>query len=118
MNKKIKEEKEINDIIKFMEDEGKHCGEIAGEFLQRVHPKATVFSMYRSAIAFEKDDKDYNIIHIYAVGDPHSMGKELNASTLKEWTNHMTIEGDRFSPILNYSCPDRKKDTINLSGVW
>jgi hypothetical protein len=111
-----KTDKEVlEELLETLATMGKNCGELVAEYLMHTYPKASVIPMYRSAIAFEHDSKDYNKIHLYACGDPHCMGQTLDVETLKKWTNHMIIEGDRFGPILNYKCPNRKPDTIILS---
>ena len=92
-------EDKVNEFMKDFTEHGLSCGEEIAEYLKKKHPKAQVLALYRSAIAFEKDEKQC-FIRVFACGDPHAMGEDLTGKTLESWESQWIISGDRFGPTL------------------
>jgi hypothetical protein len=89
----------MDSLDKFMKEFiafGMGCGERIAAILKKRHPKATVFPLYRSAIAIEYDPQE-KVLKIFAAGDPHVLGKELVDENLTE--EEYVITGNRFSPL-------------------
>ena len=85
--------KEQKEFFKKFHQHGLECGEIIEEILKKRHPKATVYPLYRTAIAIEREGEQ---VHLYTAGDPHVWGLEITDKNLRE--DHYLITGDRFGP--------------------
>ena len=76
---------------------GLGCGKEIAAILHKKHPDYLVYALYRSAIAI-KYDPENNHIDVFASGDPHAMGGEVNDESIAAGEIHMAITGDRWGP--------------------
>jgi hypothetical protein len=114
----------MSDIMKKVEKfwketmypKGLECGSELCTILKKQHPKAQVFKLYRSAVAVEYDEENHGLT-IFAVGDPHCMGEEINEKTVSSWTQTYRIWGDRFGPIL-YEIEFGERNEMQSSEHW
>ena len=89
---------QINKVLDEMTTRGDECGVKIGEILKELHPEATIFTLYRSAVAIQKKD---SLVMIYSSGDPHAMGEQIDLETIKKWEKVYAINGDRWGVTLN-----------------
>jgi len=90
-------EKEIREFMQKFVKHGMGCGEQIAKFLQKKHPNAVVYPLYRSAVAIEYDEKERSV-KFFTAGDPHVFGKDLIEKNIHE-TEYL-ITGNRFTPFL------------------
>ena len=83
---------------------GMGCGDKIGDILQKRHPKAQVFPLYRSAVAIEFD-KEERIIRLFTTGDPHVWGQDIIDKNIHEMD--YIITGNRFGPFFHHIIGDK-----------
>jgi len=84
-------------IVRAMVLIGNECGERIAEILKKKHPDATVYPLYRSAVAIEYDERERKLI-FYLAGDPHAWGNDITEETVDEITTVQVLIGDRYGP--------------------
>lgn len=94
----MSEKEKVEEFTKKFVAHGLSCGEQIGAILKKRHPKAQIFSLYRSAIAIEFDEQE-RIIKIFGAGDPHAWGKDLITKNIDE--EEFFIIGNRFGPFIH-----------------
>jgi len=92
-------DKQLDELVQAMVSMGNECGERIAEILKKQHPNATVYPLYRSAVAIEYDEQERELI-FYLAGDPHAWGNDITEETVKKITTVRVMVGDRFGPEL------------------
>ena len=98
------EDTKVKEFTEKFVQHGMGCGDKIGEVLQKRHPKAKVFSLYRSAVAIEYDEEE-RIIRLFTAGDPHVWGEDLIDKNVDE--TEYIITGNRFGPFIHQIIGDR-----------
>lgn len=107
--KGVKESKDVDENVKKFVQEfhthGMGCGQKIAEIARFLHPDALlIVPLYRSCIVVEQSEQEQVdgscTVHGYA--DPHWLGREIDAETLKSDDFHFIYEvhGDRQGPAI------------------
>jgi len=100
----MEKDKKVKEFMKTFVEHGMGCGDKISAILQKRHPNAKVYPLYRSAVAIEYDEKERKI-YLFTSDDPHAMGQELTDKTVTEVT--FLISGNRFGPDFYHIIGDR-----------
>jgi hypothetical protein len=95
-------------VNEFMEDFRTHglgCGRKIAEIAKEMHPGAlAVVPLYRSCIVVEQseEEKKEGVCTLHSYADPHWLGGEIDADTLKSDDFHFEfyVRGDRQGPAI------------------
>jgi hypothetical protein len=107
-NKKCGDDKNLKKVDDFMQEFREHglgCGSKIADIAKEMHPTAlAVVSLYRSCIVIEQSDeeKKEGVCTLHSYADPHWLGGEIDADTLKSDDFHFEfcIRGDRQGPAI------------------
>ena len=83
-------------VTKFYQH-GLNCGKQIAEILKKKFPEATVYALYRSAVAILYDQEEAEVRLIMA-GDPHVMGRDISEKSVEEIIEEYRIVGNRYCP--------------------
>ncbi len=96
-------DQKVKEFTEKSHSHGMNCGQKIAEVAAFLHPNALlIVPLYRSCIVVEQDEQDKKdgscTIHGYA--DPHWLGRDIDAHSLKSDTFHdcYKIHGDRQGP--------------------
>ncbi len=82
------------DFFKRFHERGLECGHEISELLKKKHEDCLIVPLYRSALAISINEDES--VSIFAAGDPHAWGMDINDENLHE--TEYVISGDRFGP--------------------
>ena len=82
------------DFFKKFHQHGLDCGNEIAQLLKSKHEDCLIVPLYRSALAIRINEDE--TMSIFAVGDPHCWGRDINDKNLEE--TEYVISGNRFGP--------------------
>lgn len=117
---KDKNDEKVEKFAQEFHDHGLGCGNKIADIAKEIHPNAlAIVPLYRSCIVIEQSEKEKKdgICTLHSYADPHWLGGEIDAESLKSETFHyeFSVQGNRQGPVIvnkNHVEEDDQEDNM------